>query len=768
MIKSKNSYKKMKISVRLSGVLVAFLIFSCQVYAQSNAINKLLNKKEYEAAFEKITSAYKDTNDLERMELMFKYYSAVDNPSFNSCLAYSYANRYNLQTAGDKIELDDFVRTSLDIAFKSGSIEELEQFIECFKEQTTYVKEAMRLVEQLAFEQASMEGTLEAFERYVEKYPASLQSSLAKQNIDKLIVEQILESDDLQTLRDFAATSNNKQHVSKAKAKIEKLMFSKALETNTAEAYKEYLSEYPEGSYHKLAKQRMEEVLYNSATKNGNIIAMSDFVKHNKNHPQWYSVLEQLKQKTFSQLSLVGMQTIMEAESDETLLNKFANLYLADTRKQVADTLLAYFPSLSGSSAVQKADRARKNIETLLSKQTITSDDFKANHNLFYQKGNIQSFSLVMHYIETMKSNKAFNKQVYSSLTLVLQQSEWLPLFVQSKSLPPSRELKANSEELIFTRSNRGFCYESSHDNNDIFRLEQNNRGETDTILLPCPINTRYNETNPVLSPDKKTLYFSSNAGVNYGGLDIYVSHRENEQKWDNWSEPILLGAEVNTKGDDIVLEADEKEIVVRSGKTEETKIISFETEPAFIDGYLLDQSGRFLKGEVLILDSLTLDTLFITHSNDKGYFAYFKPDQPYILHSQMQNHIHFFSSDLSQIVVRSIDDLISTKKLCIVETPFEHKKRNKLSDRGRRNLEYFAKSVKNMNYTITISVHIHSEEKPEKAAAIASQQADLLANFLIKHGIAKNKIIVVGYGSDSPLIGWEGKDRIEIGFLNN
>ena len=212
MIKSKNSYKKMKISVRLSGVLVAFLIFSCQVYAQSNAINKLLNKKEYEAAFEKITSAYKDTNDLERTELMFKYYSAVDNPSFNSCLAYSYANRYNLQTAGDKIELDDFVRTSLDIAFKSGSIEELEQFIECFKEQTTYVKEAMRLVEQLAFEQASMEGTLEAFEWYVEKYPASLQSSLAKQNIDKLIVEQILESDDLQTLRDFAATSNNKQH----------------------------------------------------------------------------------------------------------------------------------------------------------------------------------------------------------------------------------------------------------------------------------------------------------------------------------------------------------------------------------------------------------------------------------------------------------------------------------------------------------------------------------------------------------------------------
>lgn len=758
----------MKISVRLSGVLFAFLIFSCQVYAQTNAINKLLNKKEYEAAFEKLTSAYKDTNDLERTELMFKYYSAVDNPSFNSCMAYGYAKAYNLQTTGEKIELDEFVRTSLDMAFSSGSVEELEQFIECFNEYTTYVKEARRVVEQLAFEQASIDGTLEAFEQYVAKYPTSLQSSLAKQNIDRLIVEQILESDDLQTLRDFAATSNNKQYVSKAKAKIEKIVFSQALETNTTEAYQEYLSEYPEGSYHKLAKQRLEEVLYNSAVKNSDIIAMSDFVKNNKNHPQWYSVLEQLKKATFSQLSIVGMQTITAAEDDEALLNKFASLYLTDTRKQVADTLLAYFPSLSGSTAVQKAEKTRKSIETLLTKPTITSEEFKANRNLFYQKGNFQSFSLVMHYMETMKSSKAFNKQIYSPLTLNLQQSEWLPLFVQQKSLPASRELKPASEELISTRSNRGFCYESGLENNDIYRLEQTNQGTTDTILLPCPINSRYNETNPVLSPDKKTMYFSSNAGVNYGGLDIYVSHRENEQQWDNWSEPILLGAEVNTKEDDVVVEAGEKEIVIRSGKSQETKLISFETEPAFIDGYLLDQGGRFLKGEIIILDSLTLDTLFITHSNDKGYFAYFKPDQPYLLHSQLQNHINFFSNDLSQVVVRSIDDLISTKKLCIVENPFEQKKRNKLSDKGRRDLEYFAKSVKNINYTITISVHIHSEAKPEKADEIASQQADLLANFLIKNGIAKNKIIVVGYGSDSPLIGWEGKDRIEIGFLNN
>ena len=71
------------------------------------------------------------------------------------------------------------------------------------------------------------------------------------------------------------------------------------------------------------------------------------------------------------------------------------------------------------------------------------------------------------------------------------------------------------------------------------------------------------------------------------------------------------------------------------------------------------------------------------------------------------------------------------------------------------------------MNYTITMYVYVCTA-KPDKAGAISEQQADLIAKFLIKNGISKDKIIILGRGnrSESEPIGWEGKDRIEIGFL--
>lgn len=286
-------------------------------------------------------------------------------------------------------------------------------------------------------------------------------------------------------------------------------------------------------------------------------------------------------------------------------------------------------------------------------------------------------------------------------------------------------------------------------------------------LLLPVPVNSRYNETNPVLSKDGKTLYFSSNAGLNYGGMDVYVSHRDNVDEWDNWSEPVLLGSDVNTPYNDAVLEVRGTELVVRGGKEQDKRICVFDKEPDFISGYLLDQNGEFLSGEILILDSASLDTLFITRSNDKGYFAFIRPEQAYTLHCQMNNHINFFSSDLSQVVVHSIEDLISTKKLFIAESPFMEKKTNQFSVQGKRELEYFAQSVKHLKYTITISVHVHSESKPEKALELSAKQADWIVKLLVKCGIPKERLVVVGYGNKSSLIGWEGKNRIEIGFLN-
>jgi len=61
-------------------------------------------------------------------------------------------------------------------------------------------------------------------------------------------------------------------------------------------------------------------------------------------------------------------------------------------------------------------------------------------------------------------------------------------------------------------------------------------------------INTSSEEWAPFLSADKSTLYFSSNGHGGEGSRDIFVSKRLGES-WTNWSQPVNLGNEVNTRG---------------------------------------------------------------------------------------------------------------------------------------------------------------------------------------------------------------------------
>jgi len=61
-------------------------------------------------------------------------------------------------------------------------------------------------------------------------------------------------------------------------------------------------------------------------------------------------------------------------------------------------------------------------------------------------------------------------------------------------------------------------------------------------------INSEFWDSGPSLSPDKNTLYFSSNRPGGYGGIDLYVSHRSLNGKW---SKAENMGPTINTKGNE-------------------------------------------------------------------------------------------------------------------------------------------------------------------------------------------------------------------------
>ena len=80
--------------------------------------------------------------------------------------------------------------------------------------------------------------------------------------------------------------------------------------------------------------------------------------------------------------------------------------------------------------------------------------------------------------------------------------------------------------------------------------------------LLPPPINGPASDKAPFLHPDGRTLYFASNRNPGGGGYDIWMSKRDSAAspfESGAWSEPVNLGAPLNTEGDEhgLVISAD-------------------------------------------------------------------------------------------------------------------------------------------------------------------------------------------------------------------
>jgi len=83
----------------------------------------------------------------------------------------------------------------------------------------------------------------------------------------------------------------------------------------------------------------------------------------------------------------------------------------------------------------------------------------------------------------------------------------------------------------------------------DLYRIVKLPTGEwSDPINLGARINTSGDEDSPFIHPNGSRLYFSSTRHENMGGYDIFYSDKKDNE----WSRPINLGYPTNTTKDDI------------------------------------------------------------------------------------------------------------------------------------------------------------------------------------------------------------------------
>ncbi len=85
----------------------------------------------------------------------------------------------------------------------------------------------------------------------------------------------------------------------------------------------------------------------------------------------------------------------------------------------------------------------------------------------------------------------------------------------------------------------------------DIYMITKNESGKwSDPVNLGATVNTKFDEDNPFLWHDGKTLFFSSQGHTSMGGYDIFMTSRPDPVT--EFSKPLNIGYPLNTPDDDM------------------------------------------------------------------------------------------------------------------------------------------------------------------------------------------------------------------------
>ncbi len=120
------------------------------------------------------------------------------------------------------------------------------------------------------------------------------------------------------------------------------------------------------------------------------------------------------------------------------------------------------------------------------------------------------------------------------------------PMNTSHHEATPSMNSRGN--EIYFTR-----CMENSKikpiPTCEIYFSRKKGKDWISPVLLPLPYDSVSSFAHPSLRTDGKVLYFSSDMKGGYGGNDIWYVKKV---KRDEWSEPINMGEQINTNGNEV------------------------------------------------------------------------------------------------------------------------------------------------------------------------------------------------------------------------
>ena len=278
-------------------------------------------------------------------------------------------------------------------------------------------------------------------------------------------------------------------------------------------------------------------------------------------------------------------------------------------------------------------------------------------------------------------------------------------------------------------------------------------------------INTTADEMYPYIHADG-TLYFASNGHPGYGGLDIFKAVRDTTVK-DSVSWLLYnMGAPFNGAGDDfgITFAGNSQDGFFSSNRGDKKgydKIYRFVLpEMEFlVEGAITDEQGNPLSEAKLRLVGSDGTNSKLNARRDGTYKIKIKKDVKYVMLASARGHLNakeqWNTFDLKDSKTYTVNFALNPISRPVkMENIFYEFGRWEITKASEEELLRLVKMLNdNPNITIELSAHTDFKGNDEFNQNLSQKRAQSCCDFLLAHGIEKERISVVGYGESKPII---------------
>ncbi|MFN4234863.1 MAG: OmpA family protein [Bacteroidia bacterium] len=342
---------------------------------------------------------------------------------------------------------------------------------------------------------------------------------------------------------------------------------------------------------------------------------------------------------------------------------------------------------------------------------------------------------------------------------------------VNSRNWETQPSISSDGKTLYFIR---GIVTREGIKEQDIYTSVRNDDGTWSTpVKLSNKINTPGREESVFIHPDGNTLYFSSDGHIGMGGLDIYVSRKDEKGEW---SIPVNLGYPINTHNDEnsLLVSADGKLAYFasdRAGGFGGLDLYSFELPEnvrpeivSYMKGKVYDAENKNpLEANFQLIDLSSGKVIVEALSNPgNGEFLVCLPANKNYALNVSKNGYLFFSENFSlkeggtnlQPIKKDIplSPIKEGEKVVLKNVFFETAKFD-LKEESKIELDKLVNFLqKNPTLKIEISGHTDNQGDKKSNITLSENRSKAVTNYLISKGIAAERLSSKGYGDTLPV----------------